>query len=267
MRVQWLPGGVTADSCRAFDLHVHTKLSKNEPFSLQRIGGLIKRGQKIGLSGFAVTEHFHSVNFWDIYDTLGKAFPERRGLLEAGPGFFLVPGAEVTLREQADVVVIGAVEGLRQLDGCFRPGLSKDYHPSFDELVAAAVDLPLILIGAHMFRPNKSLVRLGESCLLHLSALEANGRDFAYTEKLLKQAAILGLPVVGGSDAHHAWQLGVRATLVPLPEVSLAGLQEAIWQKRTGIAGLPAAGWRVNCSAWYKKAVKWQRHWRPAWGT
>lgn len=267
LRVQWLPERMVTAGWRAFDLHVHTKLSKSEPFSLKRILGLVRQGRKIGLDGFAVTEHFHSLNFWDIYTTLEKAFPKRHGLLEPAPGFFLVPGAEVTLQEQADVVVIGAVEDLRQLDSRFNPGLAQGYHPSFEELVGTAGDLRLVLIGAHMFRPQKSLARLGESYLLRLSALEANGRDFAYTEKLLKQAAILDLPVVGGSDAHHSWQLGVRATLVPLEEVSLAGLQEAIRQHQTGIAGLPAASWRVNCAAWYKKVVKWQRRWRPAWGT
>ena len=41
---------------------------------------------------------------------------------------------------------------------------------------------------------------------------------------LLVQARALGLPIVGGSDAHHWLQIGVRHTLVHTDEISVHSL-------------------------------------------
>ena len=64
-----------------------------------------------------------------------------------------------------------------------------------------------------MFRRTKELGKFSPGDLRRLHALEINGKDFGTEVMLLIQARALGLPVVGGSDAHHWLQLGVRHTL------------------------------------------------------
>lgn len=257
--VQWLPEDLTGKPLRFLDLHVHVKLTKSEPFNLKRLFRLIKRGRQIGLGGLAVTEHFHARDFWTIYEALRRIFPAEDGVFQAGEGFFIIPGGEVSLREGNHLVVLAPVDELSLLDKSFHQPLSAGYHPPFAELLEAVQGREVLLIAAHIFRRQMFLNQASVSFLRQLHALEANGRDFSRTSYLLAQASALGLPVVGGSDAHHVWQLGVRATALPAGPASFAAVAASLRRKESGIAGLAGASWRVGLATYYKRIVKAQR--------
>ena len=110
-------------------------------------------------------------------------------------------------------------------------------------------DFDLCRIGAHMFRPGKELGKLPAADLRRLDALEVNGKDFGSEVMLLVQARALRLPVVGGSDAHHWLQLGVRHSALHVETLDLASVQGAI---RGGLCGYGAMG----CAPLQVKAAK-----------
>lgn len=47
------------------DLHVHAKVSKTIPFQMEAFQRAVRRAMEVGLNGFAITEHFHSTDFWE----------------------------------------------------------------------------------------------------------------------------------------------------------------------------------------------------------
>jgi hypothetical protein len=66
------------------------------------------------------------------------------------------------------------------------------------------------------------------SLVKQLYALELNGKDFEMAEEVRRAAGEMGMPLVGGSDAHLWPQLGFTATRFPYSEVSLANLKRLI---------------------------------------
>lgn len=87
------------------ELHCHTQLLGWQPFS-QRLQWFLERGRGLGLGILAITEHAELRNFWRIYEALEEIDWRWRDLL-------VLAGAEVTVREGGDFLVLGAPEGSR----------------------------------------------------------------------------------------------------------------------------------------------------------
>jgi predicted metal-dependent phosphoesterase TrpH len=103
------------------DLHVHTKISKGLPFRMSEFDRTVSQARKKGLNGFAAIEHFHAGNFWDTTETLAKRYRYSSGHFTIFPGFNVLSGAELTVADAADIVVLGPVAALMQFDRTFRP--------------------------------------------------------------------------------------------------------------------------------------------------
>lgn len=185
-----------------------------------------------------MTEHFHAHEYWKIHEHLEATYPHDRGVFHAG-GLALVPGAEVNIREGAHVIVLGEVAELRRLDEAFSDRLSRGYEPTLREFLDVTDDFDLARIGAHMFRRQKELGKFSASDLRRLHALEVNGKDFGLETMLLVQARALGLPIVGGSDAHHWFQLGVRHSLVHTDELTVPAIVKTIKEGLDGVRNRP----------------------------
>jgi len=56
---------------------------------------------------------------------------------------------------------------------------------------------------------------------------------------LLVQARALGLPVVGGSDAHHWLQVGVRHSCLHTDELGIQAVIKTVKEGLTGLRNLP----------------------------
>jgi hypothetical protein len=110
-----------------------------------------------------------------------------------------------------------------------------------------------------MFREKKRLEKLAPADLKRLTALEVNGKDLGTEDRLVAVARDLGLPVVGNSDAHHWLQLGVRHSLFPINEISLAELKRALHSQATWYATAPLAKLKVTTAKLLKTWIKRRR--------
>jgi hypothetical protein len=240
---------------KRIDTHTHPKISKHFAFDPRALGRMVGRARRVGLHAVCLTEHFHARGYWEIPRHLEASYPCERGVFWAGD-VGLVPGAEVNIREGAHVIVLGEVGELRRLDAAFPQRLSDRYEPTLREFLDVTDDFEVARLGAHMFRRAKELGKFAVGDLRRLHALEVNGKDFGTEVMLLVQARALGLPIVGGSDAHHWLQVGVRHTLVHTDDISLHGLVKSIKEGLTGFATTPYTPLRVKTAKSLKTITK-----------
>ena len=237
------------------DTHTHPKISKHFAFNPGVVGRMTRMAERVGLDALALTEHFHARGYWQIYDHLQATYPCDRGVYQTGT-VVIVPGAEVNIAEGAHVIVLADVAELRRLDRAFRLPLSQGYEPPLREFLDVTDDFEIVRIGAHMFRRDKELGKFLPGDLRRLHALEINGKDFGTEIMLLVQARALGLPIVGGSDAHHWLQLGVRHTLMHTEEISLNAIRKAVQEGLTGFASGSYTPLRVKAAKSLKRITK-----------
>jgi len=230
-------------------------MSKHFAFDPVSVVRMVRMARRVGLDGFALTEHFHGRDFWSIYKHLFRMYPSDGGVFWAD-GLAIIPGAEVNIREGAHMIVLGEVGELRRLDRAFVQELSEGYEPGLREFLDVSEDFEVARIGAHMFRPNKELGKFAAVDLRRLHALEVNGKDFGTELMLSVQARALGLPIVAGSDAHQWLQLGVRHSLVHTDEISVHGLIKAIKEGLTGFGAGAYTPLRVKSAKTLKTITK-----------
>ena len=227
----------------AVDLHTHAKVAKSLPFRMDHFDRMVRSAERIGLSGFATTEHFDSPDYWEMASRLTTRYPYEDGHLYVAPGMTVLTGAEIDVAEGGHVVAIGPYGQLADLDRSFRRDLSQGFFPKARALVETARALSITVIGAHPGRPDKRLLSVGNRVLAGLDALEINGSDVASgrdVRSVARRAKRLGLPLVGSSDA-HAWpQIGQQRTIVPLDKLTREGLNEVLASGRTEVVTLPS---------------------------
>lgn len=226
----------------AIDLHTHAKVAKSLPFRIDHFDRMVRSAGRIGLSGFATTEHFDSPDYWEMAGHLTTRFPYNDGHLYVSPGMTVLTGAEIDVAEGGHVIAIGSYRQLAALDESFRPNLSQGFFPAARALIKTARRLGLTVIGAHPGRPDKRLLSVGNRVLAKLHALEVNGSDVAMgrdVRSVVRRAKRLGLPLVGSSDAHVWPQIGQQRTIVPMDELTRDGLNEALASGRTEVVTLP----------------------------
>jgi PHP-associated len=240
---------------KRIDTHTHPKISKHFAFDPGAITRMASMARRVGLDGLCVTEHFHAREYWAIPEHLERTYACQRGVFWSDD-VALIPGAEVNIREGAHVIVLAEVAELRRLDAAFPDRLSERYEPTLREFLDVTDDFDVARIGAHMFRRGKELGKFAAADLRRLHALEVNGKDFGTEVMLLAQARALNLPIVGGSDAHHWLQAGVRHTLLHTDDISLHGVIKTIREGLTGFATSPYTPLRVKTAKSLKNITK-----------
>jgi hypothetical protein len=240
---------------KRIDTHTHPKMSKHFRFDPRVIPRTVRMARRVGLDGVALTEHLHGIGYWDIHDHLLRTYPTERGVFWSG-GVALIPGAELNIREGAHVILLGEVAELRRLDRSFRARLSDGYQPTLREFLDVSDDFEVVRIGAHMFRARKELHKFPAVDLRRLHALEVNGKDFGTEIMLVVQARALGLPIVGGSDAHHWVQLGVRHTCLHGDEISIHAVIKGVKEGLTAFGTSPYTPLRVHTAKSLKSVTK-----------
>ena len=179
----------------------------------------------------------HAVQYWEIHDCLGREFrySEAAGAYEGPDGFRLLSGAELSIAQGCDLIVLATVGQLRELDGALTKPATHGYRHPFAEAVAAAHAVGAFVIGAHMVRPGKELAKVGKDKLGALDALELNGKDFIADDRVRTVAAKLRVPVVGGSDAHFWAQVGIKATVLAVDDLTQTSVASEIRTGRTAV--------------------------------
>jgi predicted metal-dependent phosphoesterase TrpH len=231
------------------DLHVHTRLSKNFEFNKRVVGQLAELGQRRGLTGFALTEHIHALDFWGMHDALQQKYRYGDGWYRMDNGLKMFSGCEVTVGERVDFIVVGELDEIKRLDESFSPRLSESHFPPAAEFLKRARELDTVVISAHPFRPGKETAKLplGETFSM-VDAVEVNGRDYVEGNELrvAALASAYGLPVSGGSDAHYYLQVGIRSTVVPAEELTIESIRQAFRERKT----------RAHCKRYARSVVE-----------
>jgi len=178
------------------DLHVHS--APASPCSSVPVEQLIEEALSIGLDGICLTDHNHR---WDPSEV--EALRQKHGLL-------ILRGNEITT-DQGDILVLGLEEDIK--------GVIK-----LEELREKVLKAQGFMIAAHPFRgfltfgigylgltPQKAGKR---PVFQRVDAVEVrNSRVSEKENRFAAQVAkILGLPVIGGSDAHKPGEVGRYAT-------------------------------------------------------
>jgi hypothetical protein len=141
---------------KRIDTHSHPNMSKHFKFAPVSVDRMVRMARRVGLDGFALTEHFHATDFWAVHEHLERRYPVEGGVFWADD-LALIPGAEINIREGAHVIVLGEVSELRRLDRAFAQPLSHRYEPTFREFLDVSDYFDVARIGAHMFRRTKEL--------------------------------------------------------------------------------------------------------------
>jgi histidinol phosphatase-like PHP family hydrolase len=243
---------------KKIDLHVHSRLSKSFEYEHASLERLIRLGRRRGLDAFALTEHIHAVNFWEMHTRLLDRFEYADGAYRVAPDFSVLSGAEVTVAERVDFIVVGPLDRLASLDNAFRPRLSDWNHVPALELAQAARQHGLVLILAHPFRHGKEAAKLDPRVFGQVHALEVNGRDHGGERQVVALAERHDLPLSGGSDAHFYLQVGIRSTIVPQREAHPDAIRESFEARRTRVHAKPYARAVVELCQEVKRVAKWR---------
>jgi predicted metal-dependent phosphoesterase TrpH len=240
------------------DLHVHSRLSKSFDYDHANLERLIRLGRRRGLDAFALTEHIHAVNFWDMHNWLIDNFPYSDGAYRVADDFTVLSGAEVTVGERVDFIVVGPLDRLASLDRAFRPHLSEWNHAPALEFARAAREHGMVLILAHPYRGGKEAAKLDERIFDLVHAVEVNGRDHGGERQVVALAERHNLPLSGGSDAHFYLQVGIRSTILPNDEVHHDAIRESFEAGRTRVHAKPYARAVVEFCQEVKRVAKWR---------
>ncbi len=194
-----------------FDLHVHTRFSKDSDADIDAI---ISYAEKHGLDGFAVCDH-------DIIK--GGPFSVKRAA-ELGSSLIIIPGVEISTSE-GHLLVLNIKERIE-------PGLSPV------ETIKRARAQNAVVILPHPFKLTSHGIGYLEG--LDVDAVEVlNSRCLTDgpNNKARAAATSLGLPQVGGSDCHVPEMVGMSYTEVDVQERSLDAVLDAIRQGKVSPGG------------------------------
>lgn len=194
-----------------FDLHVHTRFSKDSDADIDKI---IMYAKKHGLDGFAVCDH-------DVIE--GGPFSVQRAV-ELGSDLVIIPGVEITTSE-GHLLVLGIKERIES-------GLS----PA--ETIQRARAQGAVVILPHPFKITSHGIGYVEG--LDIDAVEVlNSRCLTDgpNNKARAAATSLGLAQVGGSDCHVPEMVGMSYTEVDVQDRSLSVVLDAIRQGKVKPAG------------------------------
>jgi len=198
------------------DLHVHS--APASPCSSVTVEQLIEEARAIGLDGICLTDHNHR---WDPREV--EAWRQKYG-------FLILRGNEITT-DQGDVLVLGLEEDIK--------GVIK-----IEDLREKVLKVQGFMIAAHPFRgfltfgigylgltPKKAgkrpIFQGVDAVEVMNSRVSENENNFA-----AQVAEILGLPVIGGSDAHKPGEVGRYATRFADPVRNERDLIEALKKSR-----------------------------------
>lgn len=243
------------------DLHTHGKLSKNSDFSIEYFTEMVTEAKASRLDALALTEHFNTRHFYDVYETLDHLYPYNGEYYDAD-GLRIFPGMEVDIQETGHILLIGQKEHILTIRAGLENYTAKGSFIPFANLLDLAEAWPLLKIGAHPFRESTPLHQLDRNLLGRLDAFDLNAKDMYKMDiqtcrsQVESFAQSLGKPVTAGSDTHQCLQYGSVYNVLDRPCASVAELKEQILTEAYTIeisADLPL---RVKASVMLKKVMK-----------
>lgn len=243
------------------DLHTHGKLSKKSAFSADYFREMIHEALANGLQAIALTEHFNTLNFFGMYETLDRMYPYNGHYYEAD-GLRIFPGMEVDIAETGHILLIGLKEDVLAVRKGLEEHTREGHFIPFGELLDRAEERGLWKIGAHPFRISTPLHHLNPELLARLDAFDFNAKDIysqgvdAYKALITPFADKLGVPVIAGSDSHQCLQYGSVVNRLEQSCSTVEELKEAVRTGSYSIAISPCLHTKVKASVMMKKLLK-----------
>lgn len=194
------------------DLHIHSIYSKD---SSNTIDNIIKRIKKLGLDGFALTDH-------DTLNGISEASQKKDDLL-------FIPALEVSAKN-AHILAFDPIELIPDNLGII-------------ETVEIIHEQGALAILAHPYGLPRSWVNRKIVEQANFDAIEvANSAQFPYRyilKKNLRLANKLSLPEIGGSDSHVPSTIGKAYTLIESSSRDIDDILESIKKGHTKWYGSP----------------------------
>lgn len=194
-----------------FDLHCHSRFSSD---GIAEPEELIEQARRIGLHGFAITDH-NTSECVDYFEKHGYIDPSG----EPVDGLLIIPGQEITTRA-GHLLALGV--NLPDIKGI---------DPA--EAVARIHAEGGLAIPPHPFDNFRAGIRESVLDSLHIDALETFNAACTF-RRCNRQAAAYaskrGLPMTASSDAHHAGALGTAYTMLEVESLNRANVLAAIKQ-------------------------------------
>ena len=174
------------------DLHIHSRYSPDGTLTPEDI---IETARKKGLDGVAVTDH---------------------GTLQGG--------LEAKKYETDDFIVIAGIEIKTDIGEVIGLFLSKEIMSQrFQDVVIEIKAQGGLVVVPHPFdRMRRSAFRISEEEINFVDAIEGfNGRSVlqTYNRQAVAFAEKHNLPVVAGSDAHHANEIGLAGIITDSKDI------------------------------------------------
>ncbi len=173
-----------------YDLHVHTRWSRDSP---SRPASIAKWAKRRGLAGLAVTDHGETLGYREVCRAA-----ERFGLA-------VIPGEEIKT-SRGEIIGLNLSDWVRQ---------NMDPLETADEIVEHG-GLITVPHPGDWTRKNAMSAATVREISHKIHALEAsNSRSpMESNRRAQRLAAELGLPWTGGSDGHLALEVGRSAVLI-----------------------------------------------------
>ncbi|WP_456276546.1 PHP domain-containing protein [Bacillus sp. AK128] len=243
------------------DFHTHVKISKKSEFMPEYFQEMMKEAKAAGLNAIALTEHFNTNNFMDVYNYLNAHYPYYDDYYYV-EGLKVFPGMEVDVKEIGHILIISNKATIFDLFEQLIPHLEENNFISFEDLLNLAESPQTMIIGGHPFRQSTPLTQHDPLLLKRLDALDLNGKDLhsigieENKEKVYAFAESLKLPVVAGSDTHQFLQYGSVLNELSEDYPTVIELKKAIQSKAYTIHISSDLHLKVRSAKITKKLIK-----------
>jgi predicted metal-dependent phosphoesterase TrpH len=197
------------------DFHTHTADDPQDLISFTA-SELIDRAGRLGFDALAITNHDVVTYSLDL-----EKYAAERGIL-------LLPGVELTLSNKHVVVINPELKSYPEIK-------------TLEDLAKIKNDRNLI-IAPHPFYPGFKCLK--SKLERHLSSFDAIEFSFFYSRRINYNKKAIDLarkqrrPLVGSSDCHNIWQIGLTYTLVEA-EKNIPSIFAAVKEGRVEINTAP----------------------------
>lgn len=243
------------------DFHTHVKISKKSEFAPDYFKTMMKEAKDAGLHAIALTEHFNTQNFMDVYNYLDRHYEYIEDYYQA-EGVKVFPGMEVDVEGVGHILIISNRDSIFQMFNMLETHLEEANFISLAQLIDLADSYDAMKIGGHPFRPSTPLTQHDPGTLKRLDALDLNGKDLyslgveENSESVYWLADKLGIPVVGGSDTHQFLQYGSVMNQLESDCSTISDLKTAIQNRQYSVRISPDLHLRVRSATFAKKLLK-----------
>lgn len=243
------------------DFHSHVKISKKSTFMPTYFKEMMCEAKESGLDAIAMTEHFNTDRFNDVYQYLAENYQYEHGYYLID-GLKLFPGIEVDVKEVGHILLIGDRDDIVAIRASLENHTKQANFIAFKDLLDIADHYELLKIGAHAFRKSTPLHHHDPEQLKRLDALDLNGKDLYtyggqdYYKKMKKFASEIGLPIVAGSDTHQFLQYSSVYNVFDRTCEDITALKEEVKRGAYQIEISPSLDVKVRSAALVKKLLK-----------